>query len=463
MGVYAQWLAKESYYHQEVIGRLSASPFSLDTGTNQCGLRCDPGYWSNWRSTHNAASDALDQRCTWHNCKNWDYNANDPLRTAKTCTLCWDHADISAYATWDAKDSYKDKELVGRDTAEPFRLHTGQCGLQCDSDYWSNWQSTYNSASDAHDQRCTYNNCKSWGYANADLAKTAKTCTLCWTEPDVSDWSNWDVSHAYSRASVFGRDASEPFRLNTNKECELVCKAHYWSNLQATTGNPAADFNDQKCTSTNCKLTDYTVSKNTGEECTVCWDDDDIKVYNKWMGRSSYFEEETRNRLASQPFSLNSMTKKCELQCATNHWSNWKSQYKSAGNDQYDQRCTSDNCKTWDYAANSAVKNASTCTLCWDQPDMLSDYSVWDARGSYYLEEVRYSLTSMPFRLSDDQCGLQCATGYWSNWKSQHTPSQTVWNQRCTSDNCKAWDYSSDPSDVAKNSNACTQCWTTAD
>jgi hypothetical protein len=178
---------------------------------DQCNLQCAAGYWANQASTYNTASDALDQRCTWHNCKNWDYNANDPLRTAKTCTLCWDHADISAYATWDAKDSYKDKELVGRDTAEPFRLHTGQCGLQCKLGFWSNWKSAYNSAPDALDQRCTSDNCKDWDYTSANSSDHAKKCTMCWDKLDMADYTKWDGRGSYTEQEIQYRLDSEPY------------------------------------------------------------------------------------------------------------------------------------------------------------------------------------------------------------------------------------------------------------
>jgi hypothetical protein len=184
-------------------------PYNLEN--DQCNLQCAPGYWANQASTYNTASDALDQRCTWHNCKNWDYNANDPLRTAKTCTLCWDHADISAYATWDAKSSYKDKELVGRDTAEPFRLHTGQCGLQCKLGFWSNWKSAYNSASDALDQRCTSDNCKDWDYTSANSSDHAKKCTMCWDKLDMADYTKWDGRGSYTEQEIQYRFDSEPY------------------------------------------------------------------------------------------------------------------------------------------------------------------------------------------------------------------------------------------------------------
>jgi hypothetical protein len=55
-----------------MVGRLTTEPFSLVS--NQCKLNCATGYWSNWQSNYNPSVDPLDQRCTYDNCKNWNYD-----------------------------------------------------------------------------------------------------------------------------------------------------------------------------------------------------------------------------------------------------------------------------------------------------------------------------------------------------------------------------------------------------
>ena len=116
MNPHSAWHANYSYFEQEMIGVLQSQPFLWDSVDKHCELQCEDQYWTNWTSTHAPAADVLDQRCTYNNCKGWQYALDDPAQTAKTCDACWDDADLddAHYDSWDAKKSYQKKELVGR-------------------------------------------------------------------------------------------------------------------------------------------------------------------------------------------------------------------------------------------------------------------------------------------------------------------------------------------------------------
>merc|ERR1711957_823791 len=161
---YSSWDGKGSYTEQEIAGMYETTPFIKRFDTNKlghCELQCKTGYWSNYRSSYNTASEMNDQRCTYDNCKNWDYTdvTSDPLPTAKTCTTCWTKDDIES-VTWPAKKTYAKNS--GWHTTEPFKLDSNVCKVQCDSDFWSNAVTE----SDPLKQRCTSLNCKTWDHTN---------------------------------------------------------------------------------------------------------------------------------------------------------------------------------------------------------------------------------------------------------------------------------------------------------
>jgi hypothetical protein len=123
---YQSWDGRNSYYEEEVRYRVDVTPFLLNPSTNQCELQCGLNYWSNWISSHNPASDIYDKRCTYNNCKNWNYNADDSQITAKTCNECWQDIDMSPYSSWDANYSYYEQEVIGRNPKNAFILNTSQ-------------------------------------------------------------------------------------------------------------------------------------------------------------------------------------------------------------------------------------------------------------------------------------------------------------------------------------------------
>jgi hypothetical protein len=172
-------------------------------------MQCLPDYWSNAKSTFGRASNGNDQRCTYNNCKNWDFAGG--MTDNKTCTVCWGTDDLADHASWDAKSTYTINEVSGTIVAEPFKLDDADkvCKIQCLPDYWSNAKSTFGLASNGNDQRCTYNNCKNWDFAGGMTDN--KTCTVCWAKEDLSDFALWDAQISYTIQEIEFRDINTPF------------------------------------------------------------------------------------------------------------------------------------------------------------------------------------------------------------------------------------------------------------
>ena len=122
--------------------------------------------------------------------------------------------------------------------------------------------------------------------------------------------------------------------------------------------------------------------------------------------------------------------------------------------DGLDQRCTSNNCKDWDWGAQMSGRKATNCTVCWAPVDFYN-HSTWDARESYTAAEIAGSDSTTPFRLDNGKCIVQCKAGWWSNWGSKNYGTTHTLDQRCTSNNCKTWRY-----DLGnKASTSCEECW----
>jgi hypothetical protein len=127
----------------------------------------------------------------------------------------------------------------------------------------------------------------------------------------------------------------------------------------------------------------------------------------------------------------------CTLQCATSYWANLGTALIASTDPHLDQRCSSDNCKTFD-----AGQNPKYCLTCWTQADMAT-YSTWLGKQTYAETEVAGRVLAQPFNLENNTCLLTCTTGYWANWGTGgHLIDSTdpAWDQRCTSDNCKQFD-----------------------
>jgi hypothetical protein len=137
----AAWRGSDTYTQQEHLHKRGIQPWLLD-GT-ECVLHCKDGYWSNEDSVHNKSADPLDQRCTSDNCKDWDYDLGSVSITPAPCKTCWDKDDVATWGNWDGRLSYTEKEMEGKDPNIPFGNISGtsECKLQCDTGYWSNWES----------------------------------------------------------------------------------------------------------------------------------------------------------------------------------------------------------------------------------------------------------------------------------------------------------------------------------
>jgi len=77
------------------------------------------------------------------------------------------------------------------------------------------------------DQRCTYNNCKSWDYWSG--AVSAKDCNACWETEDLKENDWYDLTRI-PKIQIEARNELKPYYYNPYaRRCELNCKDNYWS------------------------------------------------------------------------------------------------------------------------------------------------------------------------------------------------------------------------------------------
>jgi hypothetical protein len=204
------------------------------------------------------------------------------------------------------------------------------------------------------DQRCTSDNCKTF-----DTAISPKHCKTCWDTADaITNYNSWPARLTYTGSELVGVLQANPFELDgAAHTCVLQCKAGYYR-------PPYSDPLLQECLicSDNCK-TCVTAEDN----CTSCWQDAGITNAD-WVGSDTYTDQEVMHRHAASPFTHFASENRCILNCKDHYWSNDSSTYNKAS-DPLDQRCTSTNCKAWDYAANLASNTPDTCAQCWANAD----------------------------------------------------------------------------------------------
>jgi hypothetical protein len=162
----------------------------------------------------------------------------------------------------------------------------------------------------------------------------------------MATYNTWIGRGSYTPHEVSGRVVAQPYKLENNM-CALQCDAGYWANLATTDHliSPTDAPRDQRCAFDNCKKFDAAQSP---KHCTECWDQPDMATYSLWLGKGSYLTTEISGRVLAQPFLLeNNM---CTLQCDTGYWSNLNSSSVliNMAEPAPDQRCSSDNCKTFD-------------------------------------------------------------------------------------------------------------------
>jgi hypothetical protein len=251
----------------------------------------------------------------------------------------------------------------------------------------------------------------------------------------------------------------EPF-IWENGECRLICEPSYWSNF-GSYYNPTTDANAQICTYMNCKAWNHTDLHPTrdSKHCTQCWSGSDVDKYPNWDGKGPFSQVDIKGRDPETPFVLNS-DGVCELQCKPGWWTNWDSTV-NAVTDQHAQKCTYDNCKSFDSEATDA--SSDNCETCWSRDDV--DNPEWAGRHSYTKAEIISGMADgEPFIFEIDstgkgQCVLNCKPEYWSNHASGSGKAVDMNDQRCTYKNCKAWDHES-PTGY---SSFCTACWDKSD
>jgi hypothetical protein len=272
------------------------------------------------------------------------------------------------------------------------------CLLNCAAGWWNDHQGS----TDALLQRCVSDNC-----AVAEDADRTQ-CTQCWVKSDMDVYATWGGRGSYTPAEILAA-ADPPFHFSS-QACQIQCQTGFWSNWG--TGAPLiAAINstlDQRCTSNNCKTMD---SSQDPKWCLSCWEELDVNPYGSWFGKGSYLPAETEGRDTAAPFLLDPVTHTCGLQCATGYWTNKGTDYINTTDWQWHQRCTSDNCKTFDTA-----KSPKWCLTCWIESD-IDPYGSWLGKGSYLPTETVARDTSVPFLLDSATgiCGLQCAATYWTN------------------------------------------------
>jgi hypothetical protein len=89
--IYPEWPGNAVYTEKEIEGMVKTKPFELKYPEMVCRLNCTDGYWGNLESTRKAAVDSNDQRCSYDNCKDWDFAGG--ILSAKECTTCWEEQD----------------------------------------------------------------------------------------------------------------------------------------------------------------------------------------------------------------------------------------------------------------------------------------------------------------------------------------------------------------------------------
>jgi len=326
--------------------------------------------------------------------------------------------------------------------------------MNCQYGYWSNLKSTFNTATEPNDQRCTYNTCKNWDYENVDDVgeNLPDFCSTCWDKNDMIIYNNWDGRGTFTKQEVQGRHQEVPFKRQLSGpkkgQCELQCKDGYWSNY-ASDYNTAIEPNDQRCTYNNCKNWDYfdttTSPEITAKSCHLCWNESDMLNVN-YIAALSYRPNKVLSRNRIEPFMLNSELGVCKLQCKIDYYSNYDKNL-----DPNEQFCTNNNCKTWNSSGLNENDRDENCVTCWQKSD-LENYDTWPASSNYRKSSIQGRNTNEPFihSASDNTCFLQCDTSeYWLNFSNDFINpnmivpdrAQNALDTRCTHYNCKSWNY----------------------
>jgi hypothetical protein len=153
-------------------------------------------------------------------------------------------------------------------------------------------------------------------------------------------------------------------------------------------------------------------------------------------------EDEIKGIDLTLPYDWNAIGA-CVPICKTGYWRN--------GNNDFGQlwlanngKCSYDNCKDW--SREDSNLDFRKCGKCWGMDD-LKNWDTWVGKGSMPIQLFNSGVEKGdPYTLNDDlqSCVLNCKTGFWSNWDSNHDSTSDPNAQRCTHNNCKAWDSLAD-------------------
>jgi hypothetical protein len=128
----------------------------------------------------------------------------------------------------------------------------------------------------------------------------------------------------------------------------------------------------------------------------------------------------------ANPFVL--QNDQCDLNCDPGTWLN------RFGPTQYDQACTSYNCKNWDLGNYwDEVSTPYRCNECWTADDV-SNHRTWPAKGNYKYHGLLYRRWNEPFvmNIKDNTCELQCDN---QSFITMNSPN----DQKCSPWFCKSF------------------------
>jgi len=326
--------------------------------------KCQEGYRHNIGTNFNPSAEKVLKKCIYDVCK-----VEDPS-TPEKCTTCWENSDIKNYYSWDARGSFTEGAIQGRDTSEPFKLEKDRCNLQCGDHYWAE------TTRDPFKQRCNYSNCKTWDWESP--TGNPKVCLSCWKRADIVDYDNWPAKISH-KSNFLKYHADEPYEL-VNGKCYPICSGKYKDNMKV-----AAETAQWKCGSSVCKKD--SINEAGDAICLSCWGATDIANRATWDAADSYPIAIMNPLIQTLPFNL-TKEGKCLMNCRDGFSGNHAFEVETELH-----RCTYTNCKTADWTDASNTKN---CLTCWEPSDW-ENFNEWTGNNQYSKLELYGSHVTVPF------------------------------------------------------------------
>jgi len=174
-----------------------------------------------------------------------------------------------------------------------------------------------------------------------DLPFSTK-CKTCLDSKDVGIYEQSTLQNYLTKDDWENIDKYKPFTFDPRlKQCNLNCAFGYHSNFNGIMKESAIFLTDQKCIYDGCLS--YEETSTDLKKCTKCWTMKDIDSQEFWVAHKTYGRMKGWKK--SEPFKLDA-NNKCLVQCDTGYWANPAT---SASFDTINQRCTANNCESWDY------------------------------------------------------------------------------------------------------------------